>query len=229
MTKTITYFKSTNTMAAGAVKIFKAAYGRALLKNGRFSVVLSGGQSPLPFFRLLAGQKGLDWDKIFFFFADERMVGPGSKYSNYKAAHDLLFSKTDVPRSNIFAMPAPGRGTPAGYERSIRAFFGGRPAFDLVFLGLGPDGHTASLFPGSPALHEHKKLAATVSAPPGFGPRKRVTLTFKALNSAGTIVFLVSGKGKKDLFRALAAGEQGFPAAGIKPAEKLYLFYTKGE
>jgi 6-phosphogluconolactonase len=228
MTRTTLRFTDRNGLALRAAGIFKKEYASALCRKGRFDVVLSGGGTPLPFFRLLAARKGLDWNRIFFFFADERVAAGANGRGNFRAAEKLLFSRTGVPPSNIFAVPVSGSDAAAVYEKNIRGHFpGGRPAFDLIFLGLGADGHTASLFPGSPALHETKRLAVAVKAPPYAGPRNRVTLTLKALNSAGTAVFLVSGKKKEEAFRALAGGTKNMPASRIRPAKKLYLLYSE--
>ena len=211
--------------------IFRAEYAEAAAGKGFFSVVLSGGGTPIPFLRELAAQKGLDWSRIFFFFADERLVDRKSKNSNFRAANDLLFSKAPIPRSNIFAVPvSKGPGAAAAYEKMVWGFFksrGGRLSFDLVFLGLGTEGHTASLFPGSPALREKKKLAVSTLAPAYAPPRKRITLTLIALNSAKTAVFLVAGKEKKEILTALASAKKNLPASRIRPAETLHLLYAE--
>jgi len=229
MTRIICRFRNEQAMAGKAIKIFRTEYEKAVRKNGFFSVVLSGGKTTRRFFKILGAQKGLAWNKIYFFFTDERLEGRNLKHSNFRAADELLFSKTDIPRSNICAIPIfsdPGKAAEA-YERTIRAFFrGGAADFDVVFLGLGTDGHTASLFPGSSVLRERKKLAAAVTAPVYVKPRERVTLTLKALNSAKTAVFLVSGKGKKEIFAALASGKKKLPSSNVRPAVKLYLLYA---
>jgi 6-phosphogluconolactonase len=231
MTKNVEYFGSEKGMAERAVGIFREEYAKAAPGKGFFSVVLSGGRTPALFFRKLAAQKGLDWRRIFFFFADERLVDRKNKNSNFKTANDLLFSKAPIPPLNIFTVPvSEGSGTAAAYEKIIRGFFrskGGGLSFDLVFLGLGTDGHTASLFPGSPALGEKKKLAISVLAPPYARPRRRVTLTLSALNSAKIAVFLVSGRAKKTAFDSLVKAQKNLPASGIRPAAHLYLFYSK--
>jgi len=229
MTRTIHYFRDEKALAGRAVKVFRAGYAEAVAKKGFFTVALSGGRSPLPFLRALAAQKGLDWKKVFFFFADERLTGLGAGASNFGTVKDLLFSKVPVPRSNIFPVPvSKGLKAAATYEKTIRGFFkGGKVRFDMVFLGLGTEGHTASLFPGSPALTERKKLAVAATAPAYAKPRGRVTLTFKALNSAGTAVFLVSGKEKKAVFNALISGQKDLPASNIRPARNLCLLYSE--
>ncbi|OGS06981.1 MAG: 6-phosphogluconolactonase [Elusimicrobia bacterium RIFOXYA12_FULL_51_18] len=229
MMRIIRRFRDERAMAEKAIKIFRTEYGKAVRKKGFFSVVLSGGKSPRRFLKILSAQKGLNWNKIYFFFTDERLEGRNLKHSNFRAADTLLFSKTDTPRSNIFPIPVSSDSSKAAeaYESAIRSFFGGGAVgFDVVFLGLGSDGHAASLFPGGSALREKKKLAAAVTAPAYVKPRKRVTLTLKALNSAKTAVFLVSGKEKKEIFTAFASGKKNLPALKIKPAGKLYLLHA---
>ncbi len=229
MLKTIARFKNKKAMTAGAITLFRAVYAKALAERGFMSAALSGGKTPLVFFKALAVEKGLDWGRIFFFFSDERLVRHDSRDSNYKAAGDLFFSKVQVPALNIFAVPvSKGAGAAAAYEKTIRCFFKARKvSFDLVLLGLGTEGHTASLFPGGPALREKKRLAVSVLAPAYARPRRRVTLTLKTLNSAKAVIFLVSGPEKKEVFESLAKAKKNLPASKIKPAENLYLFYSK--
>ncbi|MFA6434719.1 MAG: 6-phosphogluconolactonase [Elusimicrobiales bacterium] len=229
MNTSVESFRDKNAMAARAVGIFKAFYAKALKERGFMAVALSGGKTPLVFFKALAAQKRLNWGKIFFFFTDERLVRRDNKDSNFKSADDLLFSKAPVPPSNIFAVPASkGAEAAAAYENAINVFFRlDAPSFDLIMLGLGTDGHTASLFPGSPALKETGKLAVSVLAPAYARPRRRVTLTLKALNSARTALFLVSGRDKQEVFASLAAADKNLPASKIAPTEDLYLFYSK--
>jgi 6-phosphogluconolactonase len=228
MAKTVEYFRDENAMMARAAALFRRSYAEAIFKKGFFSVILSGGRTPIPFFKELAAQKSLDWNKIFFFFSDERLAGRGGKESNFGTARKFLFSKSPIPAANIFAVPvSKGAGAAKAYEKMILTFFKGHKiSFDLSLLGLGADGHTASLFLGGPALLEKKKLALAVTAPAYAEPRRRVTMTLKALNSAKTTVFLVSGKEKKEIFTALAAASKDLPASKIKPADNLYLFYA---
>ena len=135
--------------------------------NGRFTVALSGGSTPRSLFSLLATtfRDQLPWDKMFFFWGDERHVPPDHPESNYRMAYEALLSKVPVPAENVFRVPAEipdANQAAADYEQTLRKFFqlspGAFPRFDLILLGMGPDGHTASLFPGTSALQEKSRL-----------------------------------------------------------------------
>jgi 6-phosphogluconolactonase len=190
---------------------------------GRFSLVLSGGKTPRPLFRMLArGLPGpLPWERVHAFWADERCVPRGHPESNAGQAGALLLERVPIPAENVHRIrgeDAPDRAA-ASYRRELERCFGsGPPAFDLVLLGLGADGHTCSLFPGSPAL-ESPRAAEPAVAPEGV--RDRVTLTPAGLRGARRIVFLVTGAGKA---RAAARALEGrgtpseLPSRAVRPA-----------
>ena len=211
-------------MAAYAAGLFK----RDLLKKkGRFLAAVSGGRTPARLFKALAATR-LPWDRAVFFMADERLVPITDPGSNFGAALGALFSKVNIPANSLHPVN-PGRGAAAAYERELIREAGPSGALDLVFLGLGADGHTASVFPGSPALTEKKKLALAVKASAGIKPARRLTLTLKTLNRARVLVLMAAGPEKKEVFEAAARGDKRIPAGRLRPGGKLYLLYSGKE
>lgn len=190
----------------------------------RFSVALSGGSTPRALYERLAAAEmaeRIPWRKVHLFWGDERCVPPDHPDSNYGLTAAALLRHIPLPPENIhrIAGELPPAEAARRYEAELRAFFGETPAFDLVFLGMGEDGHTASLFPGSPALNESHRWAVevehTVAPPPLVW---RVTLTFRVLNAARRVVFLVSGAAKAAMFAQVWRGGD-FPAAQIRPQD----------
>lgn len=191
-----------------AARRFAAAAERAVRARERFTVALSGGSTPVPLFRLLAAsplRERLPWDRTHVFWGDERCVPPDDPASNYGLARTHLLSRVPIPAPNVHRMRGedPPDQAAAAYEAELRAAFAlpedGVPCLDLVLLGLGEDGHTASLFPGTPALHEMERL---VAAP--FVERlgaHRLTLTLPVLNAARAILVLVAGAEKAEALR----------------------------
>lgn len=175
--------------------------------NDRFIVALSGGSTPKNFYSLLATPEftEIPWPKIYFFWSDERCVPPDHPESNYRMVRETLLSKIKVPEQNVHRMKGEDRPELAAmtYQRTIQEFFrlaeGEFPRFDLILLGLGADGHTASLFPGSPALRETQRLVAAVVT--DFPPPNRLTLTLPVINNAAHIIFLVAGSDKASALR----------------------------
>lgn len=189
---------------------------------GQFSVALSGGSTPRALHERLAADEfaaRIPWPKVHLFWGDERCVPPDHPDSNYGMTAAALLSRVPLPAENVHRIPGefPPSQAAERYESELRAFFGEKPAFDLVFLGMGEDGHTASLFPGSPALAESVRWAMEVehTAPPP--PLvSRVTLTFGVLNAARRVVFLVSGASKAGMFAQAWRGGNT-PAGRIRP------------
>lgn len=209
-------------------KIIDAA-SEAIATRGRFTLVLSGGSTPKAAYALLAERKAsVDWSKTWLFFGDERVVPHDDARSNYHLASESLLRPAGIAREHVFAVPThlPTSGEcAAAYESTLRSFFNDAgdatfPAFDLVLLGLGDDGHTASLFPGKPAVHEKK--AWVTWSPPGVlpPPVDRVTLTLPTINSARKIAFLVGGAGKATIVGELLASgatSDKYPAGLVQP------------
>ncbi|MCG2784211.1 MAG: 6-phosphogluconolactonase [Anaerolineae bacterium] len=195
---------------------------QAVAARGRFSVALSGGSTPRALYERLASAEfsgRIPWRDIHLFWGDERCVPPDHADSNYRMTAESLLRRVPLPAENIHRIQgelAPHEAA-AHYEAGLRAFFGGAPVFDLVLLGMGDDGHTASLFPDSPALAESARWAVAVehtSPPPPLV--SRVTLTFGVFNAARRVVFLVTGAGKAQKLAEIRRGAD-LPAGRIRP------------
>ena len=217
---------------AAAEEIAKSAE-EAIAARGRFTIALSGGNTPKPAYRLLAEKPGIDWSRVHVFWGDDRHVPPDHPDSNFGMAHEALLSKVPIPHDNIHRMrteKADAERVAEEYAWTLRSAFGlgdlgeGEwPRFDLVLMGIGADGHTASLFPGSEAVRERSRLviAPWVSSLATF----RITLTAPVFNRAALALFLVSGEEKAEALRAILAGVEGdfqpdrFPAQIVRPEE----------
>ncbi|MCH8161117.1 MAG: 6-phosphogluconolactonase [Chloroflexi bacterium] len=177
------------------------------------TLALAGGSTPRALYEQLAGSN-LAWADMEVFFTDERCVPPDDRDSNFRMANEALLSKVNA---NVHRMP--GERCDAGeYETEMRDVFGAAPVFDLVLLGLGADGHTASLFPGDTALEEDQRWVVAVRRP----DHERLTLTLAVLSAARTAIFLVTGTTKRDALRRLLAGED-IPAARVHAGEVLII------
>lgn len=200
---------------------------RAIESAGGFTVALSGGSTPKGLYELLAleGYKErVPWSRVHLFFGDERCVAPDHPESNYRMVREALLSRVSIPVENVHRMPGEQEpGIAAGeYEKELQKYFrlaeGTLPRFDLVLLGVGEDGHTASLFPESDALAESRHLVVA-----NFVEKlkaHRLTLTFPVLNHAAAVLFLVSGRTKAVIVKEILAKESGsarFPAARVSP------------
>ncbi len=199
--------------------------GRVAGEAGRFSVALSGGNTPRVLHKILSEKffsERLPWGRIHVFWVDERCVPVEDLSSNYGTAERDLLSRIPIPRENIHPIPGdldPDEGA-RRYQETLVDFFqlkeGGFPVFDMIFLGIGRDGHTASLFPGQAALEENKKSVIHVRGGDPFVDR--ITLTLPVLNRGRELIFLVSGKGKAEVMRGiLKSGPVDTPAARVKP------------
>jgi len=193
--------------------------------TGRFTVALSGGSTPKAMFQILAEKPFagmLPWRSIYFFWGDERCVPPDHPDSNYRMAWETLLSKVPVPAENIFRIPAEDEDhqrAADSYCETLQKFFAEEwPHFDLFFLGMGPDGHTASLFPGTEALKAHDRIAT-----PNYVEKFqswRITLTADAINKARNIIFLVAGQDKAPALREVITGPRNpelYPSQLIEP------------
>ena len=201
----------------------------AVAERGRFTIALSGGSTPKNLFNLLAtnARTVLPWDRMFFFFGDERHVPPTDPESNYHMADESLLSKVPVPPGNVFRIAAENpdaAAAAAAYEKTLEKFFalqpGQFPVFDLILLGMGPDGHTASLFPGTAGLQEKSRLV--IANWVEKFKTSRITLTLPVLNAARCVTFLVSGTDKAPALHAVldsdAPGEQ-YPSKLVRPTD----------
>ena len=209
------------------VRTARAAIGA----QGRFTVALSGGSTPKGLYSLLAANYAdFAWSRVFLFFGDERHVPPTDPDSNYRMVHESLLTKIVIPAENVFRVPAENPGAAAAasdYEAQIRGFFelrpeirpGEFPRFDLILLGLGPDGHTASLFPDSPALDESSRLVVAnwVAKLNAY----RITFTFPVLNRAAEVMFMAIGADKADMLHKVLEGKNipPLPSQRVKPSD----------
>ncbi len=195
--------------------------GKAL-RSGRgvFTAALPGGRTPARLFRELA-RLPLPWERAVLFTSDERLVPLSSPASNFGAARKALFSRIKVPPGNL----KPARSA-AAWRRDLRAAAGPGGRLDAVFLGLGTDGHTASIFPGSRAWRSRGPVAA-VRAPRGVKPSRRLTLTPAAIEKARLVVLLASGPAKRAVFELAAAGDRAVPAGRLRPRGRFYLLFSE--
>lgn len=211
----------------GIVRERATLLGRAGSQSATIAVALSGGETPRDFLAALVAEpyRGrFPWERVHFFQVDERWVPPDDPRSNQRMLRELLVGRALVPEGNFHAVDTSLADVSAGarrYEEVLRRSFpdppGGLPRFDAVLLGLGRDGHTASLFLGSPALEEEKAWVAPADG--GSPPVSRVTLTLPVLNAAAQVIFLVSGKEKAETLRDVVLGRNGdrYPASRVSP------------
>jgi 6-phosphogluconolactonase len=203
----------------------------ATAKRGMLAVALSGGSTPRRLYERLAGppyREAFPWSRTHWFWSDERFVPHDHPDSNYRMVRLAMLEATPIPPENIHPIPTEGL-TPeeaaAAYERELKAFYGAdrldrrRPLFDVMLLGLGEDGHTASLFPGLAVLEERTRWVAAVI---GAKPEARITLTYPALESSRDLAFLVAGAGKREILAQVRGGTTDLPAARVRPVGRLH-------
>lgn len=225
-------FQTAETLAQAAADLMIKLSKQAIESRGRFVIALSGGTTPESLFKLLSKppyRVQIPWNQTFVFWGDERVVPVDSKLNNASRAKKLLLDKINIPTININSIPVDLEPINAAkkYESSLKKFFGkDSPRFDLIFLGLGENGHTASLFPGSDVVFEKKRLIkeAYVAAQSMF----RITMTPLLINQAHNILFLVEGEKKAEVLKTVLLGQpqpDTFPAQVINPEDgNLYWF-----
>jgi 6-phosphogluconolactonase len=234
--KEILIFESIEQMSYDAIDRWAEISENAINEKGYFTVALSGGKSPIDLYERLSMKSDLPWDKTHIFMVDERFVPYESDENNYHLIHRTLLRPINIPAKNIHPIvtsePSPGASAER-YERDILNFCktAGINDFrlDLILLGVGEDGHTASLFPGSPAVKEIDRLAIEVS-PPDKIKYERISLTFPAINNADNVIFFVTGSNKAVVMKdAIEREESPLPAAMVKPVKgKLVFLLDKG-
>ncbi|MBI4642130.1 MAG: 6-phosphogluconolactonase [Candidatus Tectomicrobia bacterium] len=230
---------STEELSQQAAGEFVRLAQEAVQVGGRFTVALSGGSSPRSLYTLLSSDKFRDkvpWSKTHFFWGDERHVPPDHAESNYRMASETMLSKMPVPPENIRRIPSEKNAEQAAdeYEATLRKFFGlaagELPRFDLVLLGMGPDGHTASLFPGTWAVRETQRLVAWPYV--DKFSTYRITMTPPVLNNAAYIIFFVGGAEKAETLRHVLHGDYQpdiYPSQTIKPTKGKLLWLVDKE
>jgi 6-phosphogluconolactonase len=212
-------------LAAGLAQLVVDAGQTAIADRGTFSLVLSGGTTPRAAYELLARRphrNALAWSDVYVYFGDERCVPPDDPRSNYRMAMETFLDVVPIPPHNVHRMR--GEIDPATaareYAGMLRDDLGDDPRFDLVLLGLGPDGHTASLFPGTPPMTDADALVRAVASP--LDVHDRITLTPKPINGGRTIAFAVEGETKAGIVRAVRDGPHDptkYPAQIVAPSD----------
>lgn len=198
---------------------------RATRERHRFDLGVSGGTAPRPVYRLLAGElrEQVAWAPLHLWFSDERCVPPDDERSNYGLVKGLLLDHVPLPAAQVHRLVgeiAPAEAAARG-DAELRTLVRERPGgalFDLMLLGAGPDGHTASLFPGHPVLDERERLVTTSEAPPSMPVRERLTMTYPALARSATVVVLATGREKRDMLREAVARD--LPVARVRGRER---------
>ncbi len=234
MAEILVYDTVTDLQEAVAEKII-ALSSKYIHEHGRFTIALSGGSTPSGLYALLATgnySKRIDWKNIFVFWGDERIVGMNDDENNGYTAQKILLDKINIPSENIFrinTLLAPADAA-IEYENIIKTFFNSAfPSFDLILLGMGTNGHTASLFPNTSILHENVSLVKEVFLKDQQG--SRISFTIPIINNASNVFFLVSGNEKAAMLHTVLKGEflpESYPAQFIKPkSNNLYWFIDK--
>ena len=219
-------FPDIEALSRAAADFFVMRARESIAGDGRFAVALSGGSSPKGLYSLLGSpplRDAVPWRGVHCFWADERCVPPEHPASNYRLAREAFLSAVQLPDANIHRVRGEGAPDAAAraYEEDLRRFFGGPglPEFDLVILGAGEDGHTASLFPGSPSLRETARLALPVYLE--RPELDRVTLTLPVLNHASHVLFLATGRAKADIISGILeeGNPRNHPAGLVRPGD----------
>jgi 6-phosphogluconolactonase len=201
--------------------------------NGPFALNLSGGSTPKSLYKLLATEKyrrAIDWERIHIFFGDERFVPKYHVDSNFRMANEAMISHVPIPAENVHPVETES-GTPeeaaAAYERTLQAYYGkttfdlARPLFAVTLLGLGDDGHTASLFPGTKALLERDAWVTSII---GAKPEPRISLTYPCLDSSATVAFMVAGAAKQTMLKRVMDKDPSLPASQVETSGRLIMF-----
>lgn len=226
------YVNSSDLYAAVAESICNLA-NESVKKNGRFTMVLSGGSTPKQLYEKLASsqyQEIFPWEDSYIFWGDERFVSYDDPSSNYGMVYDALLSNVPIPKENIFRVLVNQKTVKQSAEKyalTIKQFFGKKVQFDLVLLGIGLDGHTASLFPDTEAFKEKKKLIVDVFSKKANPPVKRISMTLPLINNAEQVFFLVAGIEKREITAQVLRSykkELKYPAAFVHPRGGLTWF-----
>jgi 6-phosphogluconolactonase len=226
-------FPDAEALARGAALWLK---DRIAPLAGRIAIALSGGSTPRRLFQLMGSEFKDDfpWSRMHFFWGDERFVPHDDRESNFRMAYEALLSRVAVPPGNIHPVPTEGitiDDAARAYERELQGFYGAlaldrdKFLFDVQLLGLGEDGHTASLIPGEPVLQERERWVAAVSH---GRPETRITLTYPPIESSRHIAFLVSGSAKRDILQQVRTQSADVPAARLHPLGDLTFLVDRG-
>jgi 6-phosphogluconolactonase len=229
-------FADVNELSLRVAEATVRTINESVQTNGNFSLVLSGGSTPRTLYRLLSSQfrDQIPWRKVHVFWGDERYVPLDDPHSNYRMARETLLDTVPCPPGNVHPMPAELSDPDTAardYEETLRNYFSRDwPRFDLVLLGIGEEGHTASLFPGSPALEETKRWVVAVKVP--AEPPRRLTLTLPALSHAANVYFLVTGSNKAQALHNILnrpPDPKNYPASGVRLARGTVIWWVDRE
>ena len=222
VSREVLIFKDIDKAADYAVRKWAEIAEKAVTEKGSFSVALSGGKTPATLFHKLAKENKLPWNRTHVFMVDERFVPYHDENNNYRMINEILMRHVDIPAKNIHPILTTIETPQASalkYEKDLNSFFRSSPGFDLMLLGIGDDGHTASLFPGMPSLKEKKHLAIAVP-PSGTIMSERITMTFPIINNAENIIFMAAGDDKAPVIREVVEKEKSrLPAAMVRPGK----------
>jgi 6-phosphogluconolactonase len=216
------YFPDPRTVAIRAAERIAQVAREAVTKRGRCALAISGGTTPWLAFKTLAGED-VPWDRVHLFQVDERVALSGDPERNYRHLKEALIDRIPIPPANVHPMPVEAEDLDAAarrYEAILRGIAGTPPVLDLVQLGLGEDGHTASLFPGDDAL---RIVDADVAVSGPYKGRRRMTLTFPAIDRARGILWLVTGAGKGEALGRLRSGDRSIPAGRVRSDRAILL------
>ncbi|WP_420454065.1 6-phosphogluconolactonase [Rubrivirga sp.] len=219
MTAEIVVLPSKRAVADALADRTATALRAALAEKNRVTLCLTGGSTPVPAYQRLATAEGVDWARVHVFWGDERCVPPDHGESNFGMAAHALLVPAGVPETNVHKMPGacPPKEGAAVYEQALEQFFGDDLWFDVLHLGMGDDGHTASLFPGTPALGVTDRRVTTGTAPPSATVRDRLTLTLPTLGRAGLCLIAAAGAGKREAFADVLDAYDGETEAQAEP------------
>ena len=250
MEREVRRYPNLKALSSAAAEFMCTLAEESASEHGFFTVALSGGKTPKSLYESLAGPSYapmMPWPHIHLFWGDERYVPSDHPDSNFAMAFRSLISKVAITPRNVHRIPGEMESpedAAAAYEKILREFFGSIPegdthshappvgesfpSFDLILLGMGRDGHTASLFPGDQAIEEEKRWVAAVRTPHGSPPVPRITLTLPVINRARCILFLVSGSGKEEVLRVILkdpnSAARRYPAARVIPDGRVVWF-----
>ena len=226
-------FEVSPDAAALATSLADWLVARIAASTGPYALNLSGGSTPKHLYELLATpayRSKIDWARVHIFFGDERFVPMDHEDSNYRMAREALIAHVPIPSANVYPVETES-GTPetaaAAYAATLQGYYGqptldpARPVFGMTLLGLGEDGHTASLFPGTAALAERDKWVTAVI---GAKPEPRITMTYPVLESSADVIFLVAGAGKAAMLKRMVARDPDLPASHVTPTGAFHVF-----
>ena len=226
--RSVVVYETLAAVSDAAARQIAGSASDAVAQRSRFAVAVAGGETPRPLYELLAREyrDAVAWDRTDVCFGDERCVAPHNPASNFRMVWSTLLAHVPIVEERVHRIPGELGPEPAAreYDARLRRLFvddASTPTFDVAIMGVGADGHTASLFPGDPTLGERKRWAAPVLGPPDVKVRERVTLTLPVLNRARLALFLCAGVAKRDVVsRILAGSAPEVPAAQVHGAER---------